>query len=212
MGARLRSDEARVTAWGARPHAPWTPGRPSSWVRKWVRRLPATPASALPKQMKSSKGIPSTRTNRNLAMTGSRLGTKRATATLCEMGSLGRPSCEPLTLCRTPVSNRRVAGATGRAGGATGPTGNQALTGRFLACQVSRGMLNTKSLVELAGFVAMVAAAAILLHDLYRLYMQSELILHNQPRPEVVALRYRAAGPLAVLAFAAEVLAATWSR
>jgi len=67
-------------------------------------------------------------------------------------------------------------------------------------------MLNTKSLLEIASFVLMLAAAAILLHDLYRLYQQSELIINDQPRPAAVALRSRAAGGLTLLAL----IALTW--
>lgn len=43
-------------------------------------------------------------------------------------------------------------------------------------------------LLEVAGFLLVVAAAALLLHDLYRLYYQSILILNNQPRPAEVQL------------------------
>ena len=37
-------------------------------------------------------------------------------------------------------------------------------------------MLTVKYLLEVAGFVLMAAAAAILVHDLFRLYQQSNLI------------------------------------
>src|SRR5580698_4213149 len=55
-------------------------------------------------------------------------------------------------------------------------------------------MLTVKYLLEVAGFVLMAAAAAILLHDLFRLYQQSNLIINDQPRPAVIEPRYRAAG------------------
>ena len=55
-------------------------------------------------------------------------------------------------------------------------------------------MLTVKYLLEVAGFVLIVAAAAILIHDLFRLYQQSNLILNDQPRPAVIEPRYRAAG------------------
>jgi regulator of protease activity HflC (stomatin/prohibitin superfamily) len=55
-------------------------------------------------------------------------------------------------------------------------------------------MLTVKYLLEVAGFVLMAAAAAILIHDLFRLYQQSNLILNHQPRPAVIGPRYRAAG------------------
>ena len=55
-------------------------------------------------------------------------------------------------------------------------------------------MLTVKYLLEVAGFVLMAAAAAILLHDLFRLYQQSNLILNDQPRPAAIDPRYRAAG------------------
>jgi regulator of protease activity HflC (stomatin/prohibitin superfamily) len=61
-------------------------------------------------------------------------------------------------------------------------------------------MLTVKYLLEVAGFVLIVAAAAILLHDLFRLYQQSNLILNDQPRPTAVEPRYRAAGRITVLA------------
>jgi regulator of protease activity HflC (stomatin/prohibitin superfamily) len=57
-----------------------------------------------------------------------------------------------------------------------------------------------KYLLEVAGFVLMAAAAAILLRDLYRLYQQSNLILNDQPRPAVVQPRYRTAGRVTALA------------
>jgi len=59
-------------------------------------------------------------------------------------------------------------------------------------------MLTVKYLLEAAGFVLIAAAAAILLHDLFRLYQQSELILNDQPRPAVIQPRYGAAGRFAV--------------
>ena len=55
-------------------------------------------------------------------------------------------------------------------------------------------MLTVKYLLEAAGFVLMAAAAAILFHDLFRLYQQSNLILNDQPRPGPIEPRYRAAG------------------
>ena len=61
-------------------------------------------------------------------------------------------------------------------------------------------MLTVKYLLEVAGFVLMAAAAAILLHDLYRLYQQSNLILNDQPRPAEIQPRYRAAGRITALA------------
>jgi hypothetical protein len=61
-------------------------------------------------------------------------------------------------------------------------------------------MLTVKYLLEVAGFLLMAAAAAMLLHDIYRLYQQSNLILNNQPRPAEVRPRYRAAGRLTALA------------
>lgn len=63
-------------------------------------------------------------------------------------------------------------------------------------------MLTVKYLLEVAGFVLMAAAAAILLHDLYRLYQQSNLILNDQPRPAEIQPRYRAAGRITALALA----------
>ena len=60
-------------------------------------------------------------------------------------------------------------------------------------------MLTVKYLLEVAGFVLMAAAAAMLLHDLFRLYQQSDLILNDQPRPAVIVPRYRAAGRFAGL-------------
>ncbi|MEI9971936.1 MAG: SPFH domain-containing protein [Ignavibacteriota bacterium] len=56
-----------------------------------------------------------------------------------------------------------------------------------------------KYLLEVVGFVLMAAAAAILIHDLFRLYQQSNLIIHDQPRPAAVEPRYRAAGRLTAL-------------
>jgi hypothetical protein len=47
-------------------------------------------------------------------------------------------------------------------------------------------MLTAKPLLEVLGCVLMAAAAAILLHDLYRLYLQSNLILNDQPRPAAI--------------------------
>jgi regulator of protease activity HflC (stomatin/prohibitin superfamily) len=61
-------------------------------------------------------------------------------------------------------------------------------------------MLTVKYLLEVVGFVLIAAAAAILLHDLYRLYQQSNLILNDQPRPAEIQPRYRAAGRIAALA------------
>jgi hypothetical protein len=61
-------------------------------------------------------------------------------------------------------------------------------------------MFTVKYLIELAAFVLMAAAAAMLLHDLYRLYLQSNLILNHQPRPAVIEPRYRTAGRITVLA------------
>jgi len=61
-------------------------------------------------------------------------------------------------------------------------------------------MLTVKYLLEVVGFVLIAAAAAILLHDLYRLYQQSNLILNDQARPAVIQPRYRAAGRIAALA------------
>ncbi len=55
-------------------------------------------------------------------------------------------------------------------------------------------MLTVKYLLEVAGFVLIAAAAAILIHDLFRLYQQSNLILNDQPRPAAIEPRYRAAG------------------
>src|SRR5208283_563928 len=55
-------------------------------------------------------------------------------------------------------------------------------------------MLTVKYLLEVVGFVLIAAAAAILIHDLFRLYQQSNLILNDQPRPAVIEPRYRAAG------------------
>ena len=63
-------------------------------------------------------------------------------------------------------------------------------------------MLTVKYLLEVAGFVLMAAAAAMLLNDLYRLYQQSELILQDQPRPAAIEPRYRAAGRLTAVAIA----------
>src|ERR1019366_4650551 len=60
-------------------------------------------------------------------------------------------------------------------------------------------MLTVKYLLEVAGFVLMAAAAAILVHDLFRLYQQSNLILNDQPRPAVIEPRYRAAGRFTAL-------------
>jgi hypothetical protein len=57
-----------------------------------------------------------------------------------------------------------------------------------------------KYLLEVAAFVLMAAAAAILLHDLYRLYQQSSLILNGAPRPATIELHYRAAGHITALA------------
>jgi len=64
-------------------------------------------------------------------------------------------------------------------------------------------MLTVKYLLEVVGFVLMAAAAAILLHDLYRLYLQSNLILNDQPRPAEVRPRWRAAGRVTALALVA---------
>ena len=61
-------------------------------------------------------------------------------------------------------------------------------------------MLTVKYLLEVVGFVLMAAAAAILLHDLYRLYQQSDLILNDRPRPAEIQPRYRAAARLTALA------------
>lgn len=61
-------------------------------------------------------------------------------------------------------------------------------------------MFTVKYLLELAGFVLIAAAAAMLLHDLYRLYLQSNLILNDQPRPAVIEPRFRAAGRITALA------------
>jgi hypothetical protein len=61
-------------------------------------------------------------------------------------------------------------------------------------------MFTVKYLIELAAFVLMAAAAAMLLHDLYRLYLQSNLILNHQPRPAVIEPRFRAAGRTTALA------------
>jgi len=55
---------------------------------------------------------------------------------------------------------------------------------------------------EIAGFGLLAAAAAILFQDLYRLYRQSKLILNDQPRPETVPARWRAAGRIAAVALA----------
>src|ERR1035438_7844724 len=55
-------------------------------------------------------------------------------------------------------------------------------------------VLTLKYLFEIAGLALLAAATAILLQDLYRLYQQSTLILDNQPRPEPVRPRWRAAG------------------
>lgn len=63
-------------------------------------------------------------------------------------------------------------------------------------------MLTVKYLLEVAGFLLMAAAAAMLLHDLYRLYQQSNLILNDQPRPAEIQPRYRAAGRITALALA----------
>jgi regulator of protease activity HflC (stomatin/prohibitin superfamily) len=60
-------------------------------------------------------------------------------------------------------------------------------------------MLTVKYLLEVAGFVLIAAAAAILIHDLFRLYQQSNLILNDQPRPAVIEPRYRAAGRFTAL-------------
>jgi hypothetical protein len=64
-------------------------------------------------------------------------------------------------------------------------------------------MLTVKYLLEVAGFVLMAAAAAILIHDLFRLYQQSNLILNHQPRPAVIGPRYRAAGRFTAAAWSA---------
>ncbi len=63
-------------------------------------------------------------------------------------------------------------------------------------------MPTIKHLLEIVGFVLIAAAAAILFHDLYRLYQQSDLILNHQPRPAVIQPRYRAAGCLTAVALA----------
>jgi len=63
-------------------------------------------------------------------------------------------------------------------------------------------MPTLKYLLEVAGFVLMAAAAAILLHDLYRLYRLSNLILNNQPHPAEIQLHWRSAGSAGVLAVA----------
>ena len=55
-------------------------------------------------------------------------------------------------------------------------------------------VLTLKYLFEIAGLALLAAATAILLQDLYRLYQQSTLILNNQPSPEPVRPRWRAAG------------------
>ena len=60
-------------------------------------------------------------------------------------------------------------------------------------------MLTVKYLLEVAGIVLMAAAAAMLLHDLYRLYLQSNLILNDQPRPAAIEPRYHAAGRVTIL-------------
>ena len=61
-------------------------------------------------------------------------------------------------------------------------------------------MLAMKYLLEIAGIVLMAAAAAILLHDLYRLYQQSNLILNHQTRPAVIEPHYATAGQITALA------------
>jgi hypothetical protein len=48
-------------------------------------------------------------------------------------------------------------------------------------------MLTVKYLLEDAGFVLIAAAAAILIHDLFRLYQQSNLILNDQPGPAAIS-------------------------
>ena len=60
-------------------------------------------------------------------------------------------------------------------------------------------MLTVKYLLEAAGFVLIAAAAAMLFHDLLRLYRQSNLILNDQPRPAAIEPRYRAAGRFAAI-------------
>ena len=55
-------------------------------------------------------------------------------------------------------------------------------------------VLTLKYFFEIAGLALLAAATVILLQDLYRLYQQSTLILNNQPRPEPVRPRWRAAG------------------
>jgi hypothetical protein len=60
--------------------------------------------------------------------------------------------------------------------------------------------LDMKYLLEIAGIVLMAAAALILLHDLYRLYQQSDLILNHQPRPAAIEPRYVAAGQITAVA------------
>lgn len=69
-------------------------------------------------------------------------------------------------------------------------------------------MLTFKSLLELAGLVLMLAAAAILLHDLYRLYEQSSLILSDQARSAEVRPHWRAAARTTALALASIVAGA----
>jgi len=63
-------------------------------------------------------------------------------------------------------------------------------------------MLTLKYLLEVAGFVLIAAAAAILIHDLFRLYQQSNLILNDQPRPAAIEPRYRAAGRFTAIGLA----------
>jgi regulator of protease activity HflC (stomatin/prohibitin superfamily) len=60
-------------------------------------------------------------------------------------------------------------------------------------------MLTVKYLLEVAGFVLIAAAAAILVHDLFRLYQQSNLILNDQHVPALIQPRYRAAGRFGAL-------------
>ena len=63
-------------------------------------------------------------------------------------------------------------------------------------------MLTMKYLLEVVGFVLMAAAAAMLVHDLFRLYQQSNLILNDQPRPAAIEPRYRAAGRFTAIGLA----------
>lgn len=61
-------------------------------------------------------------------------------------------------------------------------------------------MLTVKYLLEAVGFALIAAAAALVLHDLYRLYQQTNLAHGEGPSRETRPLRWRTSGRLAALA------------